>query len=509
MSLASQRISHPYRSNRHGRPAGTAHSVITGYEFDRSPLIPGYSGGNERNVKVNMMDDNMDNTTVVSQDPSYCGGLPERYNSVTSAQTKAKNSRCECSNVLFMLIRFILCTITIFSAAAMVAFPFVLNYFGRTEIVVECGVDCEAGLFHIAALTVALGFAVCFTWRSSTSTLPRLSCAQTSFHIANAFVLFSFWTFYIFRTLLKPSVDFRSILWFAMTLLFLLITIHILWNSYQRRGNMLQFRIDIVRDPDGEQHEMIINAKSIQDAAVEVLNFYHTKFSHFNPYAEQARSKAFDTKCAPSINFKIYDVEQGSETILNESNIGKLIEVAGRQSGRVHSELYGQEAEKERKVEKRKYRLIAATEEAFSRLQSINEEYSQKNGNTIRSSVAVKAVMTSISKPLNRFLKTTFKHLLQQPQAITDHLEFCYRNGLSARVFLSYIFRTTPPVRNEVSKSKWTIACHTRASASLYHGLQFILRCYYDVDAGVQLVCSVSQLGCYNLKEETVSTKIS
>ena len=35
--------------------------------------------------------------------------------------------------------------------------------------------------------------------------------------------------------------------------------------------------------------------------------------------------------------------------------------------------------DRERRVDKRKYRLIAATEEAFSRLHSINEEYFQKN----------------------------------------------------------------------------------------------------------------------------------
>lgn len=50
MSVISQRIPHPYRTNRHGRPPNGAHSVI-GYEIDRSPLImPGFSGIDEVNL---------------------------------------------------------------------------------------------------------------------------------------------------------------------------------------------------------------------------------------------------------------------------------------------------------------------------------------------------------------------------------------------------------------------------------------------------------------------------
>lgn len=127
--------------------------------------------------------------------------------------------------------------------------------------------------------------------------------------------------------------------------------------------------------------------------------------------------------------------------------------------------------------------------------------------------------MSAISKPLNRFLKATLKQTVLQPQAIMDHLEFCYQNGLSARVFLNYIFQKTPiikvsifknikrKIKEEVGVNKWAIACDQRASASLKHGQQFILRCYCNVDVGVQLVCSVSEFGFYNLMEEREPVK--
>jgi vang-like len=133
---------------------------------------------------------------------------------------------------------------------------------------------------------------------------------------------------------------------------------------------------------DGEEHEVMVGQGTIQDAAVQVLKYYQTNFSLFNPYAEQTRTKGFGNKgggAIPNSGFKIYDFERGGEQGLNETNISKLIEVAARQSAVVHNELYGHEVDKEKRVGKKKYRLIAATEEAFAQLQSINEDFVRRN----------------------------------------------------------------------------------------------------------------------------------
>lgn len=162
-------------------------------------------------------------------------------------------------------------------------------------------------MLYVIVLTIALGIAVSLTWRSPPSNMPRLNSSRTSFSLSIVFVLASFWIFYCFRTLLKPSVDFRAVLWFAMTLQFLLIILHILWNSYENRCQKLHFRINVVRDPDGETRELIVTQCSIQEAAVQVLKFYQTHFSIFNPYAEQSRTKGFNSKGAalPSSSFKM------------------------------------------------------------------------------------------------------------------------------------------------------------------------------------------------------------
>ena len=211
----------------------------------------------------------------------------------------------------------------------------------------------QAALLFIVISTVTLGFAVHLTWRSAASTLPRLSCARTSFFMATLFVLVAFWLFYIFRALVRPSIDFAGVLHYAATLLFLLIILHALWLSYAHRRRRNAFRISVVRDPDGERHDVLVDAKSIQEAAVDVLNAYHAKFDVFNAYAEHVRLKTFDAKWAPQLNFKIYHVEQNSGAALNETNIGKLIEVAGRQSGRVHNEHYAQVSSSSRRRHRR------------------------------------------------------------------------------------------------------------------------------------------------------------
>lgn len=141
-----------------------------------------------------------------------------------------------------------------------------------------------------------------------------------------------------------------------------------------------------VRDPDGESHEVIVTQNSIQEAALQVLKHYQTNFSMFNPYAEQSRIKGFSNSKGgqpPNSSFKFYNFERGNQERqeLNEQDIIKLIEVAARQGANVHNEVYGQEADKERRIGKKKFRLISTTEEAFTQLQSINEHYIQRNVN--------------------------------------------------------------------------------------------------------------------------------
>lgn len=88
------------------------------------------------------MDDGMDNTTVVTSEHSYCGALPDRYNSGgTSTKIKSSGRSSICGFVF--LVRFIFGTFIIFSAAAMVILPFIMTYFGHGNIEMECTADCE------------------------------------------------------------------------------------------------------------------------------------------------------------------------------------------------------------------------------------------------------------------------------------------------------------------------------------------------------------------------------
>jgi hypothetical protein len=46
------------------------------------------------------------------------------------------------------LLRFIFGLAIVFSSATMVALPFVWNFFGHGNIVVECSADCEVSYFQ-------------------------------------------------------------------------------------------------------------------------------------------------------------------------------------------------------------------------------------------------------------------------------------------------------------------------------------------------------------------------
>jgi hypothetical protein len=88
----------------------------------------------------------MDNTTVVTSEHSYCGGLADRFNPGTTSSAKSKTSSRGYTYACAFLVRFIFGSIIVLSAAAMVVLPFVLNFFGHANIEIECSADCEVSL---------------------------------------------------------------------------------------------------------------------------------------------------------------------------------------------------------------------------------------------------------------------------------------------------------------------------------------------------------------------------
>lgn len=72
-----------------------------------------------------------------------------------------------------------------------------------------------------------------------------------------------------------------------------------------------------------------------------------------------------------SSGFKMYDIEGLGDCTISESNARLLMEAASKRRFGGHNERFHETVEWERRVQKCKYRLISATEDAFASVQSI------------------------------------------------------------------------------------------------------------------------------------------
>ncbi|CAK5083129.1 unnamed protein product [Meloidogyne enterolobii] len=320
---------------------------------------------------------------------------------------------------------------------------------------------------------------------------------------------------YIYTELLLPFLNIQLIylISFAISLLDILLFIHCIWIFFELRQIRPVYCIHFVRDPDGEWHSHEIGQMSIQEAAVQVLLLYRVHFPVYNSVLEHTRrSNTFGGRFRSAMGrpgFKLYDIDgQGDQTTaLSEMNARILMQAASQRRMAAHNELFHEECDWERRFKKRKCRLISCTEEIFAQVQSSEFENDMKIGavgnqivEPMDPQVAAKAVLSSIAKQLNRFLRYTRQELFA-------HVQRCLAFGFSARTFLQRFFSNAMPFQEDLPESKWSLICgnNIRASNSIHHGLTFVLRCHNDdsFDRGVQLLCSVSALPFVNLTEQS------
>ncbi|KAF7639644.1 hypothetical protein Mgra_00000969 [Meloidogyne graminicola] len=525
MSITSERASKSHRSMnrafRHQQPIKSNRSVIGGGgNVDRQFLLPHFSAAMSEGVP-NPMDERWvdENTTVVTgatSEHSYNGNIesqphfpPPPVNSLIKIIWR------RCSWICWLFSTFSISFMALISAPLMIALPFAIERMGFVgEVIyltnVGCEIECQLLLF--------LALYVLF-WRRSTANLPRLHLHRAAFAFFVFFILFAFWLFYTVRILLERNIQLIYLISFSISLLDILLFIHCIWIFFELRQIRPVYYIQFIRDPDGEWRSHEIGQMSIQEAAVQVLLLYRVYFPVYNSVLENTRrSNTFGGRFRSVVGrtgFKLYDIDGQNDgtTALSEMNARILMQAASQRRMAVHNELFHEECDWERRFRKRKCRLISCTEEIFAQVQS-SEFENDKTGNFINlfyvepmdPQVAAKAVLSSIAKQLNRFLRYTRQERFHPHSSVFTHVQRCLAFGFSARTFLQRFFSNAMPFQEELPESKWSLICGTnRASTSIHHGLTFVLRCHdHDgFDRGVQLLCSVSALPFINLTEQS------
>jgi len=181
------------------------------------------------------------------------------------------------------------------------------------------------------------------------------------------------------------------------------------------------------------------------------------------------------------------------------------VSVASKRGHSAHNERFYDEAEYERKVRKRRSRLVTATEESFTHIRRMREELLGSSKRSLSADEAAAAVFPSLSRPLQKYLRVTRQQPRHTIEAILKHLATCLSYDLSPRAFLERYLVTSPILQNDRELSgvqSWALICDNPLYLMLSSGITFQLR-----QGDVSLLCQVHSLPHLNMTEEIIDPK--
>lgn len=270
------------------------------------------------------------------------------------------------------------------------------------------------------------------------STLPQIHTYRAIVMALLLLLIITYWLFYGERIYDRRFNDYElayeNVVQFTVPFVDLLLWIHytaiilIHWRHKHK-----QYHAKVIRSPDGESHSYNIGDLCIQRAAVMILEKYYKDFTIYNPYLEvlpvrsERKSKhsrsehhhhnhSGNNVISNPSTMKYYDVDgisnggvgmssgilsssaaqlnsstsrlvNGDSLIAGDSNDNNNLDDRSSRRGGVgrssshhhdrhshHHERFYEEHEYERRVRKRKARLLAASEEAFTHIKRIRAD---------------------------------------------------------------------------------------------------------------------------------------
>ncbi len=449
-------------------------------------------------VQVIPQDDNWGETatTITETATSYCPSFDGEYDTFDE---KPKSTFFAISlnfeQVVSILLSLLLGLLAVLSPIAFIVLPILQ---GKP---LSCGTSCDG---HFISLGVKIIILIVGVWalyfNRRKAVLPRFNIFKTSVMALIFIVIVCYWLFYAFRVIEKkksdPEKDRETILNYALSFADSMIFLHylsliLLWIRHQYKV----FTIKVIRNVDGASKHYNIGQLSIQKAAVYVLEKYYRDFGEYNPHLERPPSRA---KAKQFSNLKFYDVDGKGQEGANIASQTRavLAATARRREGR--NDRFYEEAEFEKRVKKRKARLLVATEEAFGHVARMNlEKYS--DGNNMEPDEAAQSIFPTIARPLQKYLRTTRQQPRFTMEAIIKHLAHCIGNDLSPKAFLEKYIHTQPCITfsGYERKQEWSLVSVDSPHRSLREGVVFQLK-----KEDISLVVTVRDMPLYKISEE-------
>merc|ERR1719195_1246459 len=370
---------------------------------------------------------------------------------------------------------------------------------GSRRLNLECDVTCDGMLISFAfkLLILLIGTWAVF-FRKPKTTLPRIFVFRATVSLLVFVFVVSFWLFYGMH-LLEDSNKIRyvDIVQFALSLIDALLFVHYLAILLiELRHNTPAYYVKVVRSPDGQSASYSLGQLSIQRAAAQILEKYYCDFPVYNPYLEMlpgSRGKK---------GYKVYEVDGVGSGAINDGN-STVVSNVSKRGHSAHNERYHDVEEYERKVRKRRARLISAAEESFTHIRRMRETSAGSRKQPLSPYEAAQAVFPSLSRSLQKYLRVTRQQPRHTMESILQHLSTCLQYDMSPRAFLERYLVTSPVVQErDRDVQGWALVCDTLLTRAASPGTVFQLR-----QGDTSLLCTVLPLPHLALTEEIIDPK--
>ncbi|KAH9636246.1 hypothetical protein HF086_009442 [Spodoptera exigua] len=368
----------------------------------------------------------------------------------------------------------------------------------------SCTAECKGILLSLAFKLVLLAIGVWAVFlRPRNAILPRIFVFRAMTLVILAVCVFSYWLFYIVQiteaskalAVGEEAIDYHSLVSYVSSFADTLLFIHYIAVILMEIRHLEPvYYIKIVRSPDGESRSYSIGQLSIQRAAVWVLQKYYTEFPIYNPYLEKIPISKSQRKAQSSIKF--YEVDGSTNAAPGQASTRR------RDSGSAHNERYYEEAERERRVRKRRARLLTSAEDAFAHVRRVRVS---SNGGALGPREAAQAVFPSLARALQKYLRATRQQPRHSADSVLAHLARCLSQDASPRAFLEPFLVEGPVLAAEQETrpiQRWSLISDELLARPLADNVEFQLR-----QGDISLICTIKQLPKFSLTEEVVDPK--
>lgn len=441
---------------------------------------------------------------------SICSDLDHLDDVYDEQQEKRKFTCPNSQQAISILLCLVLALLTILSPLAYIVMPVVLPEWKIATV--SCTIACE-GMYismGVKELVLIIGLWALYV-RPNKAFLPRLNIFKVGMMVVVYIVVICFWLFYAFRIIGKKGIEHRNIISFASSFIDSMLFLHylgvvLMWLRHEEKI----YTISVVRNVDGMRKFYNMGQNSIQKAAVFILERYYIDFTEYNPYMPRPSSRKQVNKLQ---GLKLYDLEgkNNDGMIENLSQQASKAVIAAAAAGRRkegRNDRFYEEQELDRRIRKRRARLVAAAEEAFGHIARLNAyEMTKKAGGAMDTDEASQAIFPTLARPLQKYLRTTRQQLHFPLESIMKHLAHCITFDLSARAFVERYIRDQPCVSHvdhRNNKEEWTLVCDISPSKQVTEGTVFQLK-----NNNLSLVVVIGRVPVLKIKESAYNPDLN